>query len=87
MTASGIDTALKFRHLFILRRGAPPSGSKTSALFDQFLKAGGKLITPTDDDLRAFVALAAMDAHIGPVRAGKRQRVLIKFTCVNFGPR
>ena len=24
MTASGIDTALKFRHLFILRRGDPP---------------------------------------------------------------
>ncbi|MGC2221076.1 MAG: hypothetical protein WA624_01220, partial [Methylocella sp.] len=63
MTASGIDTALKFRHLFILRGGAPPSGPRTKALFDQFLKAGGKLIAPTDDDLRAFVALAAMDAR------------------------
>jgi hypothetical protein len=63
MTASGIDAALKFRHLFILRRGAPPSGPITTALFDQFLKAGGKSIAPTDDDLRAFVALAAMDAR------------------------
>jgi hypothetical protein len=63
MTASGIDTALKFRHLFILRRGAPPSGPVTTALLDQFLKAGGKFIPPTDDDLRAFVALAAMDAR------------------------
>src|ERR1700730_12587195 len=63
MTASGIDTALKFRHLFILRRGAPPSGPKTTALFDQFLKAGGKFIAPMDDDLRAFFALAAMDAR------------------------
>ena len=63
MTASGIDTALKFRHLFILRRGAPPSGPRTKALFDQFLKAGGKLIAPPDDDLRAFVALAGMDAR------------------------
>ena len=63
MTASGIDTALKFRHLFILRRGAPPSGPRTTALFDQFLKAGGKFIAPTDGDLRAFVALAAMDAR------------------------
>jgi hypothetical protein len=61
MTASGIDTALKFRHLFILRRGAPPSGPMTTALFDQFLKAGGMFIAPTDDGLRAFVALAAMD--------------------------
>jgi hypothetical protein len=63
MTASGIDTALKFRHLFILRRGAVPSGPKTAALLDQFLKLGGKFIAPMDDDLRAFVALAAMDAR------------------------
>ncbi len=63
MTASGIDAALKFRHLFILRRGAPPSGPKTTALFDQFLELGGKVIAPADDDLRAFVALAAMDAR------------------------
>jgi hypothetical protein len=60
MTASGIDTALKFRHLFILRRGDPPGGPKTKALVDQFLKAGGKFIAPTDDDLRAFVVLRAM---------------------------
>jgi hypothetical protein len=60
MTASGIETALKFRHLFILRRDDPPGGPKTKALVDQFLKAGGKFIAPTDDDLRVFVALRAM---------------------------
>jgi hypothetical protein len=60
MTASGIDTALKFRHLFILRRGDPPGGPKTKALVDQFLKAGGKFVEPADDDLRTFVALRAM---------------------------
>lgn len=60
MTASGIDTALTFRHLFILRRGDPPGGPRTKALVDQFLKAGGKFIEPADDDLRAFVALRAM---------------------------
>jgi len=63
MTASGIDMALKFRHLFILRRGDPPSGPKTTALVDQFLRAGGKFIAPTDDDLRTFAALAAMDTR------------------------
>jgi Helicase HerA, central domain len=63
MTASGIDTALKFRHLFILRRGDPPSGPKTAALVDQFRKAGGKFIAPTDEDLRIFAALAAMVAR------------------------
>lgn len=60
MTASGIDTALKFRHLFILRRGDPPGGPKTKAWVEQFLKAGGKFIAPAEDDLRVFIALAAM---------------------------
>ena len=60
MTASGIDTALKFRHLFILRRGEPPGGAKTMALVDQFLSAGGKFIAPTSDDLRVFIALKQM---------------------------
>lgn len=60
MTASGIDTALQFRHLFILRRGDPPGGPKTKALVDQFEKAGGKVIAPTEEDLRAFVALRTM---------------------------
>jgi DNA helicase HerA-like ATPase len=60
MTASGIDTALKFRHLFILRRADPPSGAKTKTLVDQFLRAGGKFVAPSDDDLRAFVALRTM---------------------------
>jgi len=60
MTASGIDTALKFRHLFILRRDEPPGGAKTMALVDQFLSAGGKFIAPTSDDLRVFIALQQM---------------------------
>ncbi|MGH8473662.1 MAG: hypothetical protein ACREVJ_14660, partial [Gammaproteobacteria bacterium] len=60
MTASGIDTALRFRHLFILRCGDPPRGPKTKTLVDQFDKAGGKFIAPTEEDLRAFVALRAM---------------------------
>jgi hypothetical protein len=60
MTASGIDTALKFRRLFILRRGEPPGGAKTMALVEQFLSAGGKFIVPTSEDLRAFIALQKM---------------------------
>jgi Helicase HerA, central domain len=63
MTASGIDTALKFRHLFILRRCETPGGPRTRALVEQFQSAGGKFISPTDDDLRAFVALAAMESR------------------------
>lgn len=63
MTASGIDTALKFRHLFVLRRGEPPSGARTKLLVEQFVKAGGKFIATTNDDLRTFVALRAMAAR------------------------
>jgi DNA helicase HerA-like ATPase len=32
-------------------------------MVDQFRKLGGKIIAPTDDDVRSFVALAAMDAR------------------------
>ncbi len=79
MTASGIDTALKFRHLFILRRGEPPSGQKTAVLVGQFQKAGGKFIAPTDEDLRIFAVLAAMVTRKLPdfdawLRHASRQR-------------
>ena len=60
MTASGVDHALKFRHLFILRRDAPPGGAKTKELVEKFHRADGKFVVPTDEDLRAFVALRAM---------------------------
>ncbi|HEY0331645.1 MAG TPA: ATP-binding protein [Rhodopseudomonas sp.] len=60
MTASGVDRALKFRHLFILRDGAVPGGAKTTELVAKFEKAGGEFIAPTGEDLRAFVALQAM---------------------------
>ncbi len=60
MTASGIDRALEFRHLFILRSGDPPRGEKTTQLVDKFRQASGRFIALTDEDLRAFVALRAM---------------------------
>ncbi|MGD0024340.1 MAG: ATP-binding protein [Xanthobacteraceae bacterium] len=63
MTASGIDRALKFRHLFILRSIDPPRGTKTTQLVDKFRQASGQFIALTDDDLRAFVALRAMAAR------------------------
>src|ERR1700732_788001 len=57
MTASGVDRGLKFRHLFIVRRGSLPGGPKTAQLVQAFQSAGGKIITPLDDDLRALIAL------------------------------
>jgi hypothetical protein len=66
MTASGVDRSLGFRHLFILRDGAVPRGEKTKQLVDKFERAGGKLIAPTNDDLRIFVALCAMSDRNPP---------------------
>ncbi len=60
MTASGVDHALKFRHLFILRRDAPPGGAKTRELVEKFHQADGKFVVPTEEDLHTFVALRAM---------------------------
>lgn len=60
MTASGINTALKFRHLFILRRENEPGGTRTEALIAQFKAAGGQFLAPTEEDLRVFVALHAV---------------------------
>jgi hypothetical protein len=60
MTASGIDRALKFRQLFVLRRGDPPGGPRTKELVERFAKAGGVFVSPSDDDLRRFVALRDM---------------------------
>jgi Helicase HerA, central domain len=60
VTASGIGHAIPGRELIIVRRGAVPSGAKTQQLHQSFLKAGGKVVDPTDDDLRSFVALCVM---------------------------
>jgi len=60
MTASGVDRALPFRHLFILRRDPPPKGAVTARLVEAFKSAGGKFIAPSEDDLRALIALRTL---------------------------
>src|SRR5260370_12528543 len=83
MRPSGIATVLKFRHLFILRRNDPPGGPKTKVLVDQFAAAGGKFIAPTDDDLRAFVALRAMaDRDLPGFEAWLRTRKPLFYTAL-----
>lgn len=59
ITASGIDMALPFRHLFVIRRDPPPSGAKTQQLVEAFKKAGGKFAS-LGNDLRTMVALQTM---------------------------
>ncbi|MBV6489210.1 MAG: DUF853 family protein [Pseudorhodoplanes sp.] len=60
LTASGISSHIPDRHLLIVRRASVPSGPKTQQLVDQFRKAGGIFIDPSDVDLRKFVALRTL---------------------------
>ena len=57
LTASGISNRIPDRHLLIVRRGPVPSGPKSRQLYEGFVKSGGLLINPSDDDLRLFLAL------------------------------
>ncbi len=47
ITASGIDTKLKFRHLFVLRRTALPTGKKTQELIEFSKPPGGSFSRST----------------------------------------
>jgi hypothetical protein len=63
LTASGISSQIPDRHLIIVRHGPVPSGPKTKQLFDVFQKASGILITPSENDLRTFMALRMLRDH------------------------
>ncbi len=57
MTASGINRSLSFRRLLIVRTNAVPNGTKTYKLTQDFLAAGGLVISPTEDELRTLSGL------------------------------
>jgi hypothetical protein len=57
MTAAGIDMALQFRHLFVIRRDATPGGPKTKQLCKDFNDAGGMFVSLTDEDLKTILAV------------------------------
>lgn len=63
LTASGISARIPDRALLLVRRGPIPSGAKTKQLFEAFMAAGGRLVDPSDDDLRIFVALRDLRAQ------------------------
>ncbi|MGX7704782.1 helicase HerA domain-containing protein [Methylobacterium sp. Gmos1] len=72
LTASGISSRIPGRELLVVRRGPVPAGAKTSTLVDRFMAAGGKLIDPSDDDLRTFAALR--DLRDAALRDGRFDR-------------
>jgi uncharacterized protein DUF87 len=76
ITASGIDRALAFRKLCILRFTPIPGGPKTAATFAKFTAHGGRVLCPNDDDLRAMRALStlASSARGEPFERWRRAR-------------
>lgn len=60
MTQSGIDKALKFRHLVIVRSGPPPGGTITTQITNNFRRVGGRIHEPSDDELRTLWALKSL---------------------------
>ena len=59
MTTSGIDHALSFRRLMVIRTRTHelPGGASTQRLTQQFIDAGGLFAYPETDDLRVLGAL------------------------------
>ena len=57
MTQSGIDKALKFRRLTLLRTTPQPGGRVTAELTKRFRAACGEFHAPDDSDLRTLDAL------------------------------
>lgn len=60
ITASGIDHAIGFRRLTILRQGPPPSGAATQKLVQELTDRGGRLLDPTEPELRTLWALSQL---------------------------
>lgn len=60
ITSAGIDLALPFRHLFIIRRDEPPTGPTTRQMCEDFRRAGGKFIALGKDDLKIMLALQTL---------------------------
>jgi GTPase SAR1 family protein len=57
MTQSGIDRALRFRRLGIVRTTSLPGGAETQKLTERFQNAGGLFLKPSDDELRTLSAV------------------------------
>lgn len=57
MNMAGIDRSLGFRRLLIVRTHDLPSGKRTQELTKQFQNAGGRIVCPTESELRILGAL------------------------------
>lgn len=63
ITASGIDQALTFRKMVLVRTSPLPSGEKTQQLLQRFFTAGGIHWQPTEEELKVLSALEQVSTH------------------------
>ncbi len=66
MTQAGIDRALTFRYLVIVRRNKLPGGEQTKRMVEEFETAGGRFHNPADEELRTLAALRRMTQEQDP---------------------
>lgn len=65
-TQSGIDKALKFRHLVLIRSGDPPNGKVSRELTTKFHTDGGRFHRPDEQELRTLYALRKLEEENDP---------------------
>ena len=61
ITQSGIDHALKFRRLGVVRTTSIPGGVATRRITEEFEKAGGVFLKPTPAELRTIQAVESLE--------------------------
>ena len=57
MTQAGIDRALPFRRLTLVRTNAIPGGAETARLTEAFQSTGGVVVKPTEEEIRTIFAV------------------------------
>jgi len=60
ITASGIDHDLSFRGLTIVRTTPTPGGKASQKLMEELVSRGGRLLKPSDDELRTLWAVSRL---------------------------
>jgi hypothetical protein len=64
-TAAGIDAALRFRKLVVVRTTSLPGGERTQKLWQKFLEEGGIHWRPSEREIRVLLALEQLQSRPG----------------------
>jgi GTPase SAR1 family protein len=65
ITASGIDSDLEFRKLAVIRTRSLLKGSNSERLLQELLKRGGRVVVPTERELKVLAAVKELQSDPG----------------------